>query len=112
MSTFLVTNAREKNRKLISYWTNARARAFEVRRGRQSFLSILAPEKHAVHNAITNLNNSLMQSEIILIGVTQQEGLGERCELSKWGSRRSHGSQTFSRFYIASNPSKAVKNIV
>jgi len=34
---------------------------------------ILALEKHAVHYAITSMNNSLMQSKIILIGVTSSE---------------------------------------
>jgi len=33
-------------------------------RGEQSFLLILALKKHAVHNAITSISNSLMQSEI------------------------------------------------
>jgi len=36
-------------------------------------LLILALKKHAVHNAITSTNNSLMQSKIILIGVTSSE---------------------------------------
>jgi len=39
----------------------------------QSFLLILALEKHAVHNAITSINNSLMQSKIIIIGVASSE---------------------------------------
>jgi len=41
--------------------------------GGQSFLLILALKKHAVHNAIASINNSLMQSKIILIGVTSSE---------------------------------------
>jgi len=57
---------------------SASARAFEVggpnlKEGGQRFLLILALEKHAVHNAITSKNNSLIQSEIILIGVTSSE---------------------------------------
>jgi len=39
----------------------------------QSFLLILALKKHAVHNAITSKNNSLMQLKITLIGVTSSE---------------------------------------
>jgi len=35
-------------------------------------LLILAVEKHAVHNAIASINNSLVKSEIILIGITIQ----------------------------------------
>jgi len=50
--------------------TSAGARAFKV--GGPKLL-ILALKKHAVHNAITNINNSLMQSKIILIGVTSSE---------------------------------------
>jgi len=42
-------------------------------RGGQSFISILALKKHAVHNAIASINNSLMQSKIILIGVTSSK---------------------------------------
>jgi len=34
---------------------------------------ILALKKHAVHIAITSINKSLMQSKIILIGVTSSE---------------------------------------
>jgi len=34
------------------------------------FLLILALKKHAMHNAITRINNSLMQLKIILNGVT------------------------------------------
>jgi len=34
---------------------------------------ILALKKHAVHIAITSINNFLMQSKIILIGVTSLE---------------------------------------
>jgi len=30
-------------------------------------------KKHAVHNAITSINNPLMQSKIILIGVTSSK---------------------------------------
>jgi len=38
------------------------------------FLLILDLKKHAVHNVITSINNSLqVQSEIILIGVTSSE---------------------------------------
>jgi len=32
----------------------------------QSFVLILALKKQAVHNAITSINNSLMQSKIII----------------------------------------------
>jgi len=74
-------------------------------RGAKFFIEF-SPEKHALCNAITSINNSLMQSKIILIGVTsselrsvseqaisviisnkipyclfQQGGLGERCKL-------------------------------
>jgi len=54
---------------------SAGARAFKVegpnlKAGGQRFLLILALEKHAVHNAIASINNSFMQSEIILISVT------------------------------------------
>jgi len=57
--------------------TSAGARAFKVegpniKVGGQIFLLILALEKHAVHNAITSINNSLMQSEIILLVVAIQ----------------------------------------
>jgi len=74
-----------------------------------------------------------MQSKIILIGVTsldfaffgaflilfqikyclfQQGVLEGRCKLPQWGPGRSPGSQSIFWFYIASNPSKAVKNII
>jgi len=42
-------------------------------RGAKVFLLIFALKKHAVHNAITNINNFVMQSEIILIGVTSSK---------------------------------------
>jgi len=40
-------------------------------------LLILALEKHAVHNVITSINNSVMQSKIIryIIGVTSSKSL-------------------------------------
>jgi len=41
--------------------------------GSPSFLLILALKKHAVHNIITSINNSLMQSKIMLVGVTNSE---------------------------------------
>jgi len=41
--------------------------------GAKFFLLILALKKYAVYNAITGINNSLMQSIIILIGVTSSE---------------------------------------
>jgi len=58
--------------------TSAGARAFKVKGpklkvGGSKFLLILALKKHAVHNAITSINNSIMQSKIILIGVTSSE---------------------------------------
>jgi len=59
--------------------SSAGARPFKVganlKVGGQSFLLILPLKKHAVHNAITSINNSLMQSKIILIGVTSSEVL-------------------------------------
>jgi len=48
-------------------------RAKSKSRGGQSFSLILALKKHAVHNAITCIYNSLMKSKIILIGVTSSE---------------------------------------
>jgi len=58
--------------------TSAGARAFNVgepnlNEGEPKFLLILALKKHAVHNAITSVNNSLMQSKSILIGITSSE---------------------------------------
>jgi len=57
---------------------SAGARAFKVgepnlKVGGQIFLFILALKKHDMHNAITSINNSLIQSKIILIGVTISE---------------------------------------
>jgi len=81
-----------------------------------------------MHNAITNINNSFMQLEIILIGITHSEllfsehfcnffeyyffqrgGLGEHCKFPQWGPGRSPESQCTFRFYIAS---KVNKNII
>jgi len=45
----------------------------KVRRSSFLFLLILALKKHAVRNAITSINNSLLKSKIILIGVTSSE---------------------------------------
>jgi len=41
--------------------------------GGPKFLLILALKKHAVHSAIASINNSLMQSKIILIAVTSSK---------------------------------------
>jgi len=59
---------------------SAGARAFKVgepyrKVGGPKFLLILALKKHAAHNAITSINNSLMQSKITLIDVTSSEML-------------------------------------
>jgi len=53
----------------IYYGLRAGARAFKVegpnlKVGGQSFLLILALEKHAVKNAVISINNSLIQSEV------------------------------------------------
>jgi len=59
--------------------SSAGARAFEVEGSNlkvgkpKFFLLILALESHAVNNAITSIINSLLQSEIILIGVASSK---------------------------------------
>jgi len=94
-------------------------------------LLILALKKYAEHNTITSINNSLMQSKIILIDIQVQNCFFEHvCNYFKkiayfskgvWGSAISSPSgvrggvpeaKAFLGFYIASNPSKAVKNII
>jgi len=42
----------------------------------------------------------------------QRGSLGERCKLPQRGPGRSPRSQSIFRFYLASNPSAAVKNII
>jgi len=62
----------------IARGSNAGARAFKVRGtklkvGGPKFFIYFSPEKHAEHNAITSMNNSLMHLKIILIDVTSSE---------------------------------------
>jgi len=95
---------------------------------------ILALKKHAVFNAITSINNSLMQLKIILIGVTSSKFLcfcsifvlisskkllfsasgsgGAASSPSRFLGGALHGSQSIFGFYIASNSSKAVLKLL
>jgi len=85
---------------------------------------ILILKKHAIHSAITSINNSLMQSKIIFtssellfpelsvimsnkILLISASGFGGALQDPPCGVRA--GTQSIFRFYIASNPSKAVK---
>jgi len=122
----------------IGYWVSSnhcRGQSIQSRgarsksRGAKVYFIDFSPEKHAVHDAITSIYNSLMQSKII--GVASSKLLfwsisviisniillilaresGEALQ-AQWGSELRPGSQNVFRFYIASNPPKAVKNII
>jgi len=119
-------------------------RAFKVGGGgAKFFLLTWALEKHAVHNVVTSINNSLMQSEnwqvqncfsrsisviiqvqncfsrsisVIIsnkvLHISARRSRGALYALPVGCPRRILGSQRIFRFYIASNLSKTVKNII
>jgi len=69
-----------------------------------------------IGNFVLQVQNCFSRSICVIISnktlLISEKGLGERIKLLQWGPGRNPGSQSIFRFYIASNHSNAIKNII